>query len=1185
MMDQPERIGPYEIQGRLGAGGMGVVYKGRHQETGQGVAIKTVRVLHSRLLQSIRREIRALARLQHPGVVGIVAEGVEDGIPWYAMELLDAVTLRELQGESLASSSKIPSWHLGLGVLQQLCVPLAYIHGEGVVHRDLKPSNILVRADGRPVLVDFGVTASFGGAEGRETLTLEASGPGALSFLAPEQIRGDLPDARADLYALGCILYWVLVGRPPFRGRTPRETIRAHLYQHPPLPSEQVPDLPRELDDLVLHLLAKEPSMRVGHAADVALHLERLGIHQNGFPEAPPPRSYFYRPALAGRQKVLESLTHALSEAVAGRGSGKLLAGESGIGKTRLVMELIQAAGRQGVRLLTGEGAPDSGGIPLPQASVRPPLSLWRRFLQAAADRCREKGPKETQRLLGDRGSFLSLYEPALADLPGFKPHETFEEEQSLPPTAARLRLFSFLEEVLSAFIGDEPTLLVCDDLGWADDLSLGFLEFLLRADWFQRRRVLFLGLYRSDEPGEHLASLKELIAERIELHGLRENDVSAMVEDMLALPFPNAEFIAFLTRCSKGNPLFVAEYLKSALLEGVLCRDPESGRWRLTGEKETAGDSGASMRHPSFRDLPVPQTLQEMLAQRMKGLASEALQLVARIAVVGREAPVSLVKELLPVTERDWVEAIDLLLARQILEEPHSGSLRFRHEWLHHHALNSIDPTTRQGLHRRIAEILVSAPGLDRQKHLVSVAQHWHAAGEIQHAVDAYLKAARLAKRRYALAEAEKLYMTTLALLPEPSSLRNEIRNEVARAVLLIQGRAGEAAKELHTALEDARALGLERSQADCLLGLAKACRDSGRRSPAQASAEAAFEIYRKLGDRDAEGAALAELGIICMEDGRYDQSLFFHQKALQLHKTAENRTAEIDTVNRMGRIYREQGRLRKARALFEEAFSSAQRLDDRRYEAIALSNLASIAWQDGQLDDSLVMLGQVLEIFEQMEDRQNQALNLLYLARVQADRGLLSLARGLAGDAVAIAHRIGQPCLEADALLHLGLLQIDAGLVLEARDSSLRALAIWRQMRDEVAAAGALRVLARVERRVKGDLERARQLLDLALQSWERAGKTLMSVEGLCELGHLALARGDSGGAWLDKARELARACHVSPRGHYGKALERLENAVRCWESGERLQGGEAPWDLPKAWKEGEESTKLTEEIDLSG
>ena len=266
---QVERIGDYAILGLLGSGAMGAVYRARHVTSGAIVALKTLHADGEASLPAMRREVHALSALDHPGIVSIVEVGQSDGLPWYAMELIEGTTLRVRRGAPVDDV---------LALVRQLCAPLSYLHGEGLVHRDLKPANILLRADsGEPVLVDFGLSLRYRDNEGRDRLEWSHAGAGTLAYMSPEAIAGEQLDARADLYGLGCILYELLTGVPPFDDDTADAIIAGHLHRDPQPPSTHRDGLPTALDELVLGLLAKRRRERIGYAEDVAVCARRDG--------------------------------------------------------------------------------------------------------------------------------------------------------------------------------------------------------------------------------------------------------------------------------------------------------------------------------------------------------------------------------------------------------------------------------------------------------------------------------------------------------------------------------------------------------------------------------------------------------------------------------------------------------------------------------------------------------------------------------------------------------------------------------------------------------------------------------------------------------------------------------------------------------------------------------------------
>ncbi len=728
------RIGPYRLLGKLSSGGMGVVYRARLDDTGELVALKTVRVPEAPMLRGIRREIHALRRIQHPGVVRVLAEGVQDGLPWYAMELIEGLTLRryldalwrrdprlttdvvtqavsspESAGAPAASGISFRSFGPPpleqrrdaaltrldevLTLARRLCSALAFLHGEGIVHRDLKPENIVIRPDGTPVLVDFGLASAFGGPLGRESLDVSGSLEGSYVYMAPEQIKGGLVDARADLYSLGCILYELVVGQPPFAG-SGWDVLRRHLQEQPHPLSAWVHGVPPELDALAQRMLAKVPRERIGYAADVGAALAGLGAEELPRPPRGSPRPYLYRPEFVGRQRLLLELEQRLALAREGHGGCLLIGGESGAGKTRVVMECAVAASRTAFRVVTGGCQPLSGGGTGEQLYGEP-LHAFKPLLQAVADECRLLGLAETERLLGERGRVLARYEPALADLPG---QEARPEPPRLPPQGARERVMRCLAETLAAFCEKEPVLLVIDDLQWADELSLGVLDFL-QSGFLGESHVLVVGTYRSEELD---AALRLLLASPGVTHRalgqLDESMVARMVEDMLALPAPPESFVRFLATRSAGNPFFVAEYLRTAIDERLLFRDV-FGRWQVA-----AGGDTLDRLH---EELPLPGVLHDLVGRRLEGLGSEARGLLEVASVLGRELNADVLAVAAGLGDLQELEALEELRARHVLEDAGGGRLRFVHDKLREIAYEGILPERRGPLHRAAAMAL----------------------------------------------------------------------------------------------------------------------------------------------------------------------------------------------------------------------------------------------------------------------------------------------------------------------------------------------------------------------------------------------------------------------------------------------------------------------------------------------
>jgi tetratricopeptide (TPR) repeat protein len=735
----PAAIGPYRISGLLGVGGMGSVYRAVRSDGGDAVALKTMSAPRESLLPAIRREIHVLQKLRHPGIVRILDSGTHGGIPWYAMDLLESRSLADLGDDpGSANAGEPPSpdrLREVLTIVRRLCEPLAYLHGEGVVHGDIKPSNVLLQAPPAsgdalsaawPVLIDFGLLTTFGEQPGRDSVDGEHRVAGSVAYMAPEQIAGEPIDARADLYALGCLLYELSTGRPPFDDARVGDMLRAHRERAPLPPSAH--GAPRALDDLVLGLLAKRPRDRIGYAEDVATRLAALGAETTAPARGPRARPYLYRPGLTGRRETLEGLAAEIAARFdAAQGGMAFLAGESGVGKTRLAIELARRAKAQGARVLSGGSAPLAGT----RAGGGGALHALAAPLQAVADRCRAEGPEETRRLLGGRGKLLARYEPALASLPG---QETEPEPPELPLEAARALVSHELCTTFEAFCADQPLLLVLDDLQWADELTLAFLAKLADLGTLARARLFVLGTARSDEIAEALGAIVAApFARRIDLDRLGEDGVRDMIGGMLAHPSPSDAFVRFIARHTEGNPFFVAEYLRAFVNEGLLLRDGR-GRFQIDVDDDA-----------SLASLPIPRSLRDLVARRLDGLGEGARRVADLAAVVGREVDPTLVCGALALDAAEWTHVTSELCERQVLDDT-GHELRFAHDKIREVAYERLGEPARAALHRTVAAVLDArhgalpgAPGVAE-----AAAHHWLEAGDGAKAVPLLLAAAR---------------------------------------------------------------------------------------------------------------------------------------------------------------------------------------------------------------------------------------------------------------------------------------------------------------------------------------------------------------------------------------------------------------------------------------------------------
>jgi serine/threonine protein kinase/tetratricopeptide (TPR) repeat protein len=881
-------IGPYRISRVLGKGAMGIVYAGMHDKTGMAAAIKTVFEPEAYRYGQIRREIRALARLHHPGVVRILDHGVAGGSPWCAMEHLEGATLKDLfdriwrgRGNSFSLKERMPHASSadtldvtvdltpirdsennrevgptgvplrndllpegeggllkGLGLLQRVCETLAFLHGEGVIHRDLKPTNIFVRQGGEPVLVDFGLAEDVSGVTGREQIELSQRISGSPSYMSPEQIQGDPLDARSDLYSLGCILYELLTGQPPFAGsRT--QAIQGHLERHPQIPSSLAANVPPELDALTVGLLTKNQAERLGYAETVGQVLARSGASPPPWStEVPPAKPYFYRAPFVGGRETLSALSDHVVRASKGSGTLVLVSGESGAGKTRLALETGILARRCGLDVATGECTP-RGEEGLPAYGYGAPLHPFRPLIEVMADRCMEEGQACQETLFGDRAAVLSVYFPNLKTLPGVA-------DQSPPPPlpgpAARHRLFQALEDSLAAHLKGRSLFLVLDDLQWADEFSLDFLKHLL-VDRLASLPLLVFGTFRSEE---RTAALEALLTDAKSVgwvvNRMTPQEVRDMTGGMLAMRDPSDDFVTFLTERSNGNPFFIAEYLRGAVSERVLVRDRQ-GRWSLP-EGENISNSA------SYETLPLPSSLRQLIELRLSKLNPVERRLVDSAAVMGRILDIQVLKQAEMLSDDDLLATIDELVSRQIIEPGDGDRYRFVHDKIGEMTEAALTVRKRRTLNRRLANAYqaVYPEGKERDARRATLGWHWAQAREPERAAPHLSAAAKNALQIHSLSEAIALLDGALQEVASIRAGSNRVSDRWRLEALDLNERYGDALAlqkryvEARTAFERAAA-----DARDTPIILAHLGRKVGKTWEIEHEHEQALEAYGK--------------------------------------------------------------------------------------------------------------------------------------------------------------------------------------------------------------------------------------------------------------------------------------------------------------------------------------------------
>jgi len=704
--------GRYRLELEIGRGGMGVIYRAYDTLLERLVAVKVLNEpgLGSQGYARLLHEAQAAAKLNHPNIVAVYDAGEAEGVPYIVMELIEGASLYDQRPTAIDEITRIFS---------QVCSALDHAHRNGILHRDLKPENVLVTPNGTAKLMDFGLARPIA-----SRLTSEGAVIGTVFYLAPEQALGKELDGRADLYALGVMLYEFCTGQLPFSGDDPFTVITQHLHSPVVPPRAKNEAIPPALDDLIVRLMSKNPQDRPASAIAVREWLEGISSLPAEVPvKAPPALSLLdriVRGRIVSRERELAEAALLWERARRGEGQLLLVSGEPGVGKTRLVREVVTRAEVSGSLALMGECYAEGGA----------PFSPFAEIVRSAM----RNGARQ-----------LDLPEFVLADLlvlaPDLRlyfPH--IQPNPSMDPQTDQARLFENVAAFCQALCQRAPLLLLLEDVHWADSGSLSLLHHLARRA--RRLPVLLVATYREVELDQTLplqALLYDLNRERLGSHLKLNRLDQAGTEALLRALFGEEitpEFLHSIYHETEGNPFFIEEVCKALVESGKLSF--ADGRWQ----------------RPDMNVLEIPQSIRVAIQSRVSNLPAEAQEVLTLAAVLGRQFDYELLAATGVYPEERLIQTVEKATSAQLVEETsdeRGGTYRFTHALIPAILSESLSSPRRRRYHRQVMASLEEL----RPADLESLAYHSLEGGNLHKGLDYSLRASRKAQQLYTLDEA----------------------------------------------------------------------------------------------------------------------------------------------------------------------------------------------------------------------------------------------------------------------------------------------------------------------------------------------------------------------------------------------------------------------------------------------
>jgi predicted ATPase len=965
----------YLILKKLGAGGMGEVYRAKDTRLDREVAIKTLsldRISQPDAILRFEKEARAACALNHPNIVTIYELGQMNGTHYIAMELVDGETVREM-----LASGPIP-FRKAVAIASQIGDALAKAHEIGIVHRDLKPENLMVTGDGVCKVLDFGLAklrAPNHPPDSNATTSISEHGTimGTIGYMSPEQATGGDVDFRSDQFSFGSVLYEMVTGFPAFQKKTRAETTAAILRDEPERIGSRMLQAPPPFIWIVERCLAKDPAQRYASTRDLARDLaavrERLADAPARYSEPRPNNLPVQRTALIGREPEAAALRQLLS-----REDVRLvtLTGPGGIGKTRLA---LQVAGE-----IAGEFP---GGVCfVALAAVRESVLVASAIASALG--------------VSESGNQL--------------PQESLKEYLSGLTQPMLLLLDNFEHLVSAASVV-------------ADLLTIGPK---LKAMVTSQAPLHVYGEHEFPVPPLALPDLKSMpsleVLSRLPAVALFVDRARAVKHDF-TLTRENAHAVAAICARLDGLPLAIelaAARVKLLSLSAMLAR-LESRLNLLTGGALDLPTRQQTLRSTVDWSYSLLNASEQTLLRRLSVfIGGCTLEGVEAVCDTQGNLGLDVLDGMASVVDKSLVQHVELLDA-----ETRFVMLSTVREYALERLAESADESKTRRAHAAYYLVLAEEGAEDAVIH-----PEWLDRFELEHdnfrvALDYLIKTGdaewglRLGaalfhfwETREHLKEGRDVIARLLAL--EGAATRPKLRARLQFAGAVLAGEQGDyaAARQLfESSLEICLELGDKRGVAVALNALAVNASQRGDLSAACVLFERCAAIWKDIGDAADVARALSNLANVTKLQGEYARASALYDECLTMFRKAGDGAGAAWTLNYLGDVAREKSDFVAAHSFCEQSLAAFRQLRDGWGVASALSDLASLYSDQGNNVEARRLYGESIKMFQELGHKRGIARVLEYLAAGAAAQSNAEQSLHLAGAAAALRQRLGAP------------------------------------------------------------------------------------------------------------------------------------------------------------------------------
>lgn len=1089
----------YVAQEVIGSGAMGVIYRAYDRLEGGFVAIKQVklsakpkvvsstdRIQERDFLATITHEFKLLAGLRHPNIISVKDYGFnEEKMPYYVMEFLEEAEEFVSYGRTLDTKGRTI-------LLVELLQALEYHHRRGVIHRDIKPSNVLITVAGEVKVLDFGLATLR---ESFPKVAEERNLVGTLYYMAPETFKHSLMSEQSDLYAVDVMAYELFAGVHPFYADNIAEIINRTLTNSPDL--SPILALDKSLAIIIGRLLEKDPQDRYNSAYQVMQELVRLYDGTLQAESIAIRESFLQSARMVGRDEEMAQLTQAHRAARGGQGSLWFIAGESGIGKTRLLEETrIQALIEQSYVLWGRANAADTH-----------PLQMWGQPIRHLVIDETFWQPEELP--------LLRLIIPDLETLLN-RPIEAQNAEDD-DGRDSHHRLVALIVRMLTQQAQAQPTLLILEDLHWAED-GLAPLQEL--ANTLSNQSLLIVASYRSDEFPHLTDSFTS--AQTLKLKRLTEAQIITLTNAMIGATKTRPEVIDLLKQETEGNTYFLIETIRALAREAGALQ-----QIGLTTLPQSVFAGG----------------IQQIVLNRINRVPQEAQALLGLAALAGRVINLDLLRVLSGGNIEAWLRTCEDAAILNVENE----EWQFSHDKLRQMIVSRLDEAQKQAYHRHIAQAL-EALHSPSTPLLANITHHYAEAGDEERVQHYAPQAAAHASRVCA-------YRDVLRFVGMMAQQSIKSLQLVANAYEGL-GDYDNAMRAYQDIFHNPQARDEERIIA--LNGLSMLSWRRNRYDSASDYAHQALVLAAQLGDAHGEATALNNLGIVASDTGDFAQAQTYYERGLALRRAIGDRQGEGYILSSLGIATLDQSKYVQACNYFQEALGVAEEIGDRHEAVFALHGLSMALCNLGAHEEAARTAESGLAIAQDLNNVRDVALCQWRLAATLGFRHPTPDTTRF-DEALTLAEKIGDQRLAANILADKSAVLFLAGAYAQSTEALSTCYALRQAINDRGGIINTLLQMGKIARE-QGDFISAEGYFTQALQQATAIDSSVHITDSWLQLAILALATGDLAQAeqtlkFAESTRLMSEAVAVRGLldviwGHYWLEVGNLEQARACYE-----------------------------------